>query len=270
MALAVRRWGDNDGDRPLAVLVHGITSSSLTWWRLGPALAERGWRVVAPDLFGHGDSPAPPKRVALDDLADAVVDTIRTETGEASGDGASVDLLLGHSLGALTAMTLVARDPSLAPRVVLEEPPASEAADVRQLAADARVDAERARREPEVVRAEVAAGPPPLSAEDADARLRSLQALDADALADSLRHGLDWDVAAMARKVEVPALLILGREALGSMLTGDARAATATQLPRGWTEVLECGHNVHRLAFDSYLRRLDAWLDRVGAKTPAG
>jgi pimeloyl-ACP methyl ester carboxylesterase len=54
MALHVREWGS--GDR-FAVLVHGLSTSSQSWWRLGPALAERGYRVLAPDLAGHGKSP---------------------------------------------------------------------------------------------------------------------------------------------------------------------------------------------------------------------
>lgn len=40
-----------------AVLVHGVTGWYRTWWRVGPALAERGWRVVAVDQRGHGRSP---------------------------------------------------------------------------------------------------------------------------------------------------------------------------------------------------------------------
>src|SRR5215467_2072803 len=51
MKLHVREWGT--GDR-VAVLIHGITSDSTGWRRLGPDLAGRGYRVLAPDLRGHG------------------------------------------------------------------------------------------------------------------------------------------------------------------------------------------------------------------------
>ena len=43
-------WGD-PADRPL-VLIHGVTASSRIWWRVGPALAATGRRVVAVDLPG--------------------------------------------------------------------------------------------------------------------------------------------------------------------------------------------------------------------------
>ncbi len=45
-------WGD-PADRPL-VLIHGVTASARIWWRIGPALAAGGRRVVAVDLPGHG------------------------------------------------------------------------------------------------------------------------------------------------------------------------------------------------------------------------
>src|SRR3954449_1151560 len=45
-------WGDPD-DRPL-ILIHGVTASATIWWRIGPALAASGRRVVAVDLPGHG------------------------------------------------------------------------------------------------------------------------------------------------------------------------------------------------------------------------
>ena len=45
-------WGQ-PGGRPI-LLLHGVTSSARTFWRLGPALAAVGWRAVALDLPGHG------------------------------------------------------------------------------------------------------------------------------------------------------------------------------------------------------------------------
>ncbi|HET9292413.1 MAG TPA: alpha/beta fold hydrolase, partial [Actinomycetes bacterium] len=84
-------------DRPLAVLVHGVTSSSRTWWRVGPALAGRGFRVVAVDLRGHGASPRTVAGLALADLAADVAETVQ----------GPVELLVGHSLGALVSLELV-------------------------------------------------------------------------------------------------------------------------------------------------------------------
>ncbi len=52
--LAYREEGG--GDR-VALLVHGYPESSYMWRHLMPLLAGAGWRAVAPDLAGFGDSP---------------------------------------------------------------------------------------------------------------------------------------------------------------------------------------------------------------------
>jgi haloalkane dehalogenase len=57
--LAYREAGPADG--PVALLLHGYPESSYMWRHLLPALAAAGWRAVAPDLAGFGDSaPDPP------------------------------------------------------------------------------------------------------------------------------------------------------------------------------------------------------------------
>jgi pimeloyl-ACP methyl ester carboxylesterase len=100
-------WGS--GDR-VAVLVHGMSGSTQDWWQVGPALADRGYRVVAVDLPGHGDSPADPA-VTLDTAAAALVASV--PPGPA--------LALGHSLGGVVLAGAVA---SLAPeRAVYVEAP---------------------------------------------------------------------------------------------------------------------------------------------------
>jgi haloalkane dehalogenase len=57
--LAYREAGPADG--PVALLLHGYPESSYMWRHLLPELAAAGWRAVAPDLAGFGDSaPDPP------------------------------------------------------------------------------------------------------------------------------------------------------------------------------------------------------------------
>jgi pimeloyl-ACP methyl ester carboxylesterase len=56
--LHVHSWGS--GDR-LALLLHGQFGDGLMWWEVGPAIADLGYRVLAPDLPGHGRSPADPR-----------------------------------------------------------------------------------------------------------------------------------------------------------------------------------------------------------------
>jgi haloalkane dehalogenase len=56
--LAYREAGPADG--PVALLVHGFPESSYMWREVLEALAGAGWRGLAPDLAGFGDSPPDP------------------------------------------------------------------------------------------------------------------------------------------------------------------------------------------------------------------
>jgi haloalkane dehalogenase len=58
MTLAHREQGE--ADAPVALLLHGYPESSYMWRDLMPAIADAGWRAVAPDLAGFGDSPPDP------------------------------------------------------------------------------------------------------------------------------------------------------------------------------------------------------------------
>jgi pimeloyl-ACP methyl ester carboxylesterase len=120
MRLAFESWGEEGS--PLAVLVHGVTASSRTWWRVGPWFAENGWRAVAVDLRGHGKSPRATRSLGLEDLVGDLHETVTALLGPEE----SVDVLLGHSLGALAALELCREHVGTVQRLVLEEPPGSE------------------------------------------------------------------------------------------------------------------------------------------------
>ncbi len=53
--LAYREAGDVDA--PAVLLVHGYPESSYMWREAMSAVAAAGWRAIAPDLAGFGDSP---------------------------------------------------------------------------------------------------------------------------------------------------------------------------------------------------------------------
>jgi pimeloyl-ACP methyl ester carboxylesterase len=70
------------------LLIHGLSSIAGTWWRIGPALAARGWDVSAVDQAGHGGRPVRGE-VDAAGLAAAVLE-VHPE---------APDVLIGHSLG---------------------------------------------------------------------------------------------------------------------------------------------------------------------------
>jgi len=233
------------------VLVHGVTSSSRSWWRVGPALVGRGFRVLAVDLRGHGASPRTAARLPIADLAADVADTVGDEP---------VELLVGHSLGALVALELVGRRPGFARRLVVEDPPGPGSIDWAAAADGIEADTGRATTDPEALRREMEAANPTWPPGEAERRLADLIDCDGPAVAAALRGGVAFDLAALLAAAPLPTLLLLGEEALGSILTGLDRKAAVEALRDGTTRVLPAGHNLHREALDPWLAALDAWL----------
>src|ERR1700722_17581491 len=101
--LAYREMGTG---RPL-ILIHGYFSTAMVnWVRYGHAakIAARGYRVVMPDLRGHGDSAKPhdasfyPRDVLADDGL-ALVEHLKLSDYD----------LAGYSLGARTTVRMLAR-----------------------------------------------------------------------------------------------------------------------------------------------------------------
>jgi haloalkane dehalogenase len=56
--LSYRESGPADG--PVALMLHGFPESSHMWTGVMGAVADAGWRAVAPDFAGYGDSPPDP------------------------------------------------------------------------------------------------------------------------------------------------------------------------------------------------------------------
>jgi pimeloyl-ACP methyl ester carboxylesterase len=99
------------GEGPVIVLVHGITSTSATWERVMPALAER-FTVLAPDLLGHGGSAKPRGDYSLGAYASGVRDLLIALGYERA-------TFAGHSLGGGVAMQLAYQFPERCERLVL-------------------------------------------------------------------------------------------------------------------------------------------------------
>jgi len=105
--LAVHEWGD--ATAPPLLLAHGGFDFARTYDVFAPLLAEAGWRVVAWDQRGHGDSEHAPMYSWQADLRDAlaVVDSVTDEpmpvVGHSKGGAVMVQFAtaLPHRLRAL-------------------------------------------------------------------------------------------------------------------------------------------------------------------------
>lgn len=62
----IRMHWVEQGEGPALVLAHGFPHSWFTWHRLIPVLAAEGWRVIAPDLRGMGETEGPADPASYD------------------------------------------------------------------------------------------------------------------------------------------------------------------------------------------------------------
>lgn len=90
-------------DGPLLIFVHGWPELGLIWRHQMEHFARLGWRCVAPDMRGYGDSsvPADPHAYALPEL---VQDLVRLHD-ELGGEPA---VWVGHDWGAIAVWSLAA------------------------------------------------------------------------------------------------------------------------------------------------------------------
>jgi pimeloyl-ACP methyl ester carboxylesterase len=104
------------GERPL-VLIHGLLMNRRMFDRLGPAMAERGNRVITIDLLGHGrsDRPADMSRYSMTFFAYQVAALL---------DHLEIDqaVIGGTSLGANVSLELAYLEPERVKGLMVEMP----------------------------------------------------------------------------------------------------------------------------------------------------
>lgn len=102
------------GDKPPVILLHGLMVSGACWTPLARAL-EEDYDVIMPDARGHGNSSAPDHGYRYDDLAADVMSFI-------DALGIANPVLLGHSMGGMTAAVVASRNPKRLRGLILADP----------------------------------------------------------------------------------------------------------------------------------------------------
>ncbi|WJH36245.1 alpha/beta hydrolase [Paenibacillus sp. CC-CFT747] len=87
------------------VLLHGFCGSSRYWEKVIPALSDK-YRVIVPDLRGHGQSNAPSGPYEMEAFA-SDIEALLQELGIAK------TVVLGHSLGGYITLALAEKNPGL-------------------------------------------------------------------------------------------------------------------------------------------------------------
>jgi N-formylmaleamate deformylase len=100
--------------KPPLVLLHGLTGSGACWTPLARAFEDE-FDVVMPDARGHGNSSTPLDGYRYEDYASDVVGLIH-------GLGLAAPVLLGHSMGGMTAAVVASQLAGAIRGVILAEP----------------------------------------------------------------------------------------------------------------------------------------------------
>jgi pimeloyl-ACP methyl ester carboxylesterase len=107
-ANGVRLHYVEDGAGPLVLLCHGWPESWYSWRHQMPALAAAGYRVVAPDQRGYGQSDSP-EAIAAYSIFNLVGDMV----GLVKALGESNAVVVGHDWGAIVAQQCALLRPDL-------------------------------------------------------------------------------------------------------------------------------------------------------------
>jgi pimeloyl-ACP methyl ester carboxylesterase len=223
---ATLAWGD-PLDPPL-VMVHGVTSEASTFWRIGPAVAASGRRVIAVDLPGHGRTSRWSGRHRFDETARDLASFLR-EAGLHRPHLA----VLGHSWGGM----IVAALPSagILPAVVILLDPPHLTRD--QLEPMTRDPLERFYDDPEEAFAVIRRAYPDWADADVRSKADGLSRFDVEGVRAVLLDNGDWDagLAALAdpAAANVPVWYIRGELHHGGLIPEPAIPALVARAGPG-------------------------------------
>jgi len=248
------------GQKPPLVLIHGITDDGLCWSPVAEALVA-DYDVILVDLRGHGKSEAP----------DGGYDykTIATEVdGLITGLGLEKPFVMGHSLGAMTSLTVASLFPDLPRAIILEDPPAfwrttPPSQEEQDFRAGMRTRFTDFKHKTHAELLEVAETDYPTWSQaevdpwvDSKHRfsLKILQMLDP-------REAVPVDFPALLRQITCPVLLITADPALGAILTDEDVSELQRLVPQIQREHIPgSGHNIRREQFLRFMECVNTFL----------
>lgn len=102
------------GSKPPLILLHGLTANGACWTALAHAI-EGEYDVIMPDARGHGKSSVPNYGYRYEDHANDVVGLIKALR-------LPPPILIGHSMGGMTAAVVASRNPKLLRGLILADP----------------------------------------------------------------------------------------------------------------------------------------------------
>ncbi len=225
-------WGRADAPRR-ALLVHGLGSNGALMWRFGVTLANAGWHATAIDLRGHGTAPR-----ALDYRIAAYAQDLAATRHE---DGATWDLVVGHSLGGAASTVAAATHPEWARRLVLVDPGIHLADRDRAVVRNSQ---ERSFADPSA--AAVRAEHPTWHEQDIELKALSAQQVSRWAVEQTSVQNEPWDVRPEALRLTVPTHVLASDPAVYSIFKGGLVGEVLANPLISMSVIAGAGHSPHR------------------------
>ncbi len=254
------------GDGPPMVLAHGVTDDGLCWTRLAEALAPE-YDIVMADARGHGRSDAPDEGYDPGQQADDLAGVI-------AALGLVKPAVLGHSMGAATALVLAGTYPDMPGAILLEDPPAwwtgwSETPEAieRHIGMRDRFAALKRKTREELL-AEQRTEQPGWADDElqpwVDAKQRFSPRV-AEVISQENPRRINWSEC--LPRITCPALLIIADPELGGIVDTESATALQALAPQlKIAHVAEAGHSIRRDQFERYLDVVRTFLATYGRK----
>ena len=267
-AIHYASWPASPGATGAAVLfIHGITSRHDTWQQVVEQIRQ-GNRAIAVDLRGHGRSGRTPGSYRL---ADYSRDMLALIEGLSLGPANVV----GHSLGAMTALWMAASRPDLIASITLEDPPffARRIMEEHDPLRHARFGHNARLASSGLSLADLEETlrriSPEAKAADIQRSALGLYVTDADALWHVYDQRIDWglEIENVMRSVQCPVFLMQGNYELGAWMLpedGERGRSLMKNCVLGYWE--DTGHGLHGDHPERFIEQVGAF---VATKTRA-
>jgi N-formylmaleamate deformylase len=223
------------GSKPPLIVLHGLIANVACWTALAHAL-EEDYDVIMPDARGHGKSSAPDHGYRYEDHANDVVGLIQAMR-------LSSPVLLGHSMGGMTAAVVASRKPNVLGGLILADPTFLSPELQREVFESDLADQHRRMltKSPDELLAEARRRHPDRSSQTLDLLARAR--LQTSIRAFDVLTQPNPDYTKLVSAIDVPSLLVIGDAGVVSLAT----AAELQRLnPRLQVEQIpEAGHGLH-------------------------
>jgi N-formylmaleamate deformylase len=248
------------GEKPPFILLHGAADNGLCWTPVAELLAER-YDVIMPDAQGHGLSDR------LDPDFTFMSHAVQT-VGLMQELGITQPIIMGHSMGAGTAVNIAIEYPDLPKAIILEDP-----GWITEESFSGKDEAEREKQREEFMKVLMGYGKSTREEIIADVRKMNPTWSEAEIIPwaeaklqfdHAIFSSLQTDqpsYKALVPKLKCPALLIISDGGLVKKETAEhASRLWQSEKPFRWVQIEGAGHNIHREQFQAFYDNLLSFL----------